>query len=108
MVMGLAFLFDSFLGVDTTIICHELEIASSTKFQEEYPPYPYKSSAVPFLFLRGPRTVPLNPLAITKTPMLRTIRLFFSSLTCVCLMPSIFTCLNTSLPTGTHESLNTC
>jgi hypothetical protein len=40
--------------------------------------------------------------------MLQTIRLFFSSLTCVCLMPFIFTYLNTSLPTGTHESLNTC
>jgi Fungal protein kinase len=63
MVMGLAFLPDSFLGVDTTIIRCELEIASNTKFQEEYPPYPYKSSAVPFLFLRGLPTVPL-----TKTP----------------------------------------
>jgi hypothetical protein len=40
--------------------------------------------------------------------MLRTIRLFFSSLTCVCLMPSIFIYLNMSLPTGTHESLNIC
>jgi Fungal protein kinase len=68
MVMGLTFFPDSFLGVDTTIIHRELEIASSTKFQEEYSPYPYKSSAVPFLFLCGPHTVPLNPLAITKTP----------------------------------------
>jgi hypothetical protein len=40
--------------------------------------------------------------------VLQTIRLFFSSLTCVCLMPSIFTYLNTSLPAGTHESPNTC
>jgi hypothetical protein len=68
MVMGLAFLPDSFLGVDTTIIRCKLEIASSTKFQKEYSPYPYKSSAVPFLSLCGPHTVPLNPLAITKTP----------------------------------------
>jgi hypothetical protein len=37
--------------------------------------------------------------------MLQTIHLFFSSLTCVCLMPSILTYLNTSLPAGTHESL---
>jgi hypothetical protein len=29
-------------------------------------------------------------------------------LTCVCLMPSIFTYLNTSLPAGTHKLLNTC
>jgi hypothetical protein len=40
--------------------------------------------------------------------LLQTIHLFFSSLTCVCLMPSIFTYLNTSLPAGTHKSLNTC
>jgi hypothetical protein len=44
---------------------------------------------------------------IPDLPMLQTIRLFFFSLTCVCLMPSIFTYLNTSLPAGTHESLNT-
>jgi hypothetical protein len=40
--------------------------------------------------------------------VLRTIRLFFSLSTCVCLMPCIFTYLNMSLPAGTHESLNTC
>ena len=35
-VMGLAFLSDSFLGVDTTTTHHELGITSSKKFQEEY------------------------------------------------------------------------
>jgi hypothetical protein len=40
--------------------------------------------------------------------VLQTIRLFFSSLTCVFLMPSIFTYLNMSLPARIHESLNIC
>jgi hypothetical protein len=40
--------------------------------------------------------------------LLQTIHLFFSSLTCVCLMLFICTSSNTSLPAGVHESLNTC
>lgn len=65
MVMGLAFLPDSFLGVDASIIRRELGIASSTTLQEEYKPYDYKP-ATPLVFLRGSRVV-AEPLAITKT-----------------------------------------
>jgi hypothetical protein len=49
-----------------------------------------------------------NKLMKKRRCLLQTIHLFFSSLTCVCLMPSIFTYLNTSLPAGIHESLNIC
>jgi hypothetical protein len=56
----------------------------------------------------GPSSSRVEEVVEPPAPMLRTIRLFFSSLTCVCLMPSIFTYLNMSLPAGIHESLNTC
>jgi hypothetical protein len=74
----------------------EMETAQNVQVFPEVSPNPISESGK-LLFLEENLKV-----------LLQTIRLFFSSLTCVCLMPSIFTYLNTSLPTGTHESLNTC
>ena len=81
--MGLAFLPDSFLGVDTTITCHELGIASSIKFQEEYQLYTYQPSATPLVFFCGPHNALENSLAITKTPATEGFDKNFSTITII-------------------------
>ncbi|KAF8336054.1 hypothetical protein F5887DRAFT_1078905 [Amanita rubescens] len=71
-VMGLAFLPDKYIGIDTTIIRRVRPSESGTKFEEQYPPYNNKFSTLSVVIdtLNGPipswRTP--NPLAITTEP----------------------------------------
>ncbi len=39
MVLGLAFLPDEYLGIDTTMTCRETGISSGKKFETEFPPF---------------------------------------------------------------------
>ena len=67
MVMGLAFLPDNFVGVDTTITRNELGIASRDTFQAIYKPHTLHPCH-PITLLRN--QLPLaKPLAISTTPV---------------------------------------
>lgn len=65
MVMGLTFLPDDFLGVDTTITCCKVGTKSDEKFDDIYKAFPYTTSPGSMLFypphaLSAPISLPSN------------------------------------------------
>jgi hypothetical protein len=66
MVMGLAFLPDSMMGLDTTIIRRELGVSSGKKFSDVYPPFDYEITRPSIQFLYPPSNQLSDPpLAVT-------------------------------------------
>ena len=70
-VMGLAFLPDKCLGVDTTIIRRNVRTSSGTKFLDQYKPYESNFPKPSINLLRDKRPLQLLeplPIAVTTTP----------------------------------------
>jgi Fungal protein kinase len=70
-VMGMAFLPDSYIGVDMSIIRREVGVQPGKKFSEIHQPYPLKAACNPSIILLSCLPCHLsdtNPLAITATP----------------------------------------
>jgi Fungal protein kinase len=68
MIMGLTFLPDNYLGVDTTIVRRDLGISSGEKFNDTYPPHVCKSTSRPTFSRDSVSDMYMNPLAITTYP----------------------------------------
>jgi hypothetical protein len=70
MVMGLAFLPDTFLGIDTTITRHKDGKRSNITFAEEYKPFDYPNDNPSIVLLScSPGLSAHDSLAVTSTPV---------------------------------------